>query len=199
MNAGLIVKLLALRQTHRLQSLVRPPRRRFNPIRFIRRKQSADLILCSGAADIRYSFGIIGGISIVKVIEPQADECSLEVQETHLIAFARAFILGDRAERWLHMTVENPKKARVALAKLPESLNPQFCKRISGADAWPESLTDRLGSDRGVYFNGKGAARRTIIAQAAAIRNDAVFSLVPGKLAVCFFHEGWTWICECGQ
>jgi hypothetical protein len=121
--------------------------------------------------------------------------CDAELRRLHLRAFAESFIQPHRVERWIHATIDKPTKARTCLAKFPDHRIASHCPEVSGTALWPESLTARFGDGLGLFFNGRGDGGLTSIAHAATLGGDAIFSLVPGKLAVVFFHEGWGWIC----
>ena len=53
-------------------------------------------------------------------------------------------------------------------------------------------------SGDGVFYGFSDAPRvvPAALASAAAGGGDAIFSLVPGVLAVYFFHEGEVWLCR---
>jgi hypothetical protein len=71
---------------------------------------------------------------------------------------------------------------------------------LHGSDSFPVSLAEVFGTKLGVYFDGTEPPCRITAPEASTLateRNvDAMFSMVPGKLALFFFHEGWSWKCE---
>ncbi|MFN2407124.1 MAG: hypothetical protein ABR594_13805 [Pyrinomonadaceae bacterium] len=133
-------------------------------------------------------------------IEVRPSPCSPEEAQDHLRAFAESFIKKAFVDRWLHITLEKPKKAEEELRKFENHLDARYCTMLHGADSFPVSLAEAYGSKRGVYFDGSEPACRMTAPEASSLateRNaDALFSLTPGKLALFFFHEGYAWKCE---
>jgi hypothetical protein len=105
-----------------------------------------------------------------------------------------SFIEQSHDGRWMHSTIDKPK-ARECLAKFPEHRVVSRCVEVSGTELWPESRTTRYGNGLGLFVNGLGEGGLTTIAHAATLGGDAIFSLVPGKLAAFFFHEEWDCLC----
>ena len=67
-------------------------------------------------------------------------------------------------------------------------------------DLRPEVMEEIPATTGGLYFDGSGSPKLTILREAIDEANeraiDAVFSISPGKQAVFLFHEGWAWICQ---
>ena len=126
--------------------------------------------------------------------------CSAEAAEKHLRAFAESFIEKSFVDRWLHITLEKPKKAEEELRKFETHLDERYCRMLHGADSFPVSLAEVYGAKLGMYFDGSEPACRMTAPEAASLaaeRNaDTLFSITPGKLALFFFHEGYAWKCE---
>ena len=133
-------------------------------------------------------------------LDVECRPCTSDELDFHLSEFGKAFIKSNALSRWNHVTRERPEKARYELAKLASSLDPKFTQKLHGSEAFPDSFESRFGSKLGVYFDGIDAACKVTAAEAASLAqerdNDAVFSLVPGKLAIFFFHGGSTIILE---
>jgi hypothetical protein len=132
--------------------------------------------------------------------EVKPKPCSPVEAEKHLRAFAASFIDKNYTDRWIHITIEKPEKAKYEMHKLERHLNPTYCKMMADVEAFPVSLAEAYGSKQGVYFDGTEPAQRMTAPEAASLaeeRNvDAMFSIAAGKLAIFFFHEGWAWKCE---
>ena len=53
-------------------------------------------------------------------------------------------------------------------------------------------------SRHGVFYDFYGEPEVKSLSEAIALGNhsDAIFSLDPGRLAIHFSHEGWSWLCQ---
>ena len=133
-------------------------------------------------------------------VDVKALSCPPEEAAKHLRAFAESFIAKNHIDRWIHILLEKPEKAEDYLHKFEHQLNEKYCKELGGAESFPASLSESYKSKRGVYFDGSEPPSLMTAAEAASISTekfaDAVISIVPGKLALFFHHDGWTWICE---
>lgn len=133
-------------------------------------------------------------------VEVNPKPCSSAEAEKHLRAFAELFIDKNYSDRWIHITIEKREKAEREIHKFERHLNIRYCGLMADVDAFPVSLAETYGTKVGVYFDGTESATYMTAPEAASLaeeRNtDAMFSLVAGKLAIFFFHEGWNWECE---
>jgi len=133
-------------------------------------------------------------------VEVHPKPCSSSEAEKHLRAFAEFFIDKNYTDRWIHITIEKPEKAKHEMRKSERHLNPMYCKMMADVDAFPASLAEIYRSKQGVYFDGTEPGQYMTAPEAASLaeeRNaDAMFSMAAGKLAIFFFHEGWAWKCE---
>jgi hypothetical protein len=120
---------------------------------------------------------------------PVADEVTYL---RHMTAFVEAFVLAARRERWLYLLREKPKRAPRDAHKLRNDLDVRWC-------TGPWSYGDDLGlTQDGVYYEFFGEPHVLSPAEAESIGTgrDAIYSVVPGRLAVFFFHEFETWLCR---
>jgi len=140
--------------------------------------------------------------------------CSLEELEIHLRGFIRNFIAEEAQERWLDYLIakrplwfalEMPPKNIKVLHKAYGLLNnisfqEDYVTPIEGADTFPLSLAPVYGGALGVYFDLHTAPCKMTAAQAATKATegyaDAIFSLVAGRSALAFHHEGGLWRCK---
>jgi hypothetical protein len=108
----------------------------------------------------------------------------------HALGFAAAFVSPAKRERWAGLLARRPRRIIHESHKLHADLDRRACRRVSD---WPTGL----GGD-GVFYEFFDHPRvvPSALAEAAAGAGDAIFSLVPGELAVYFFHEGEIWLCE---
>jgi hypothetical protein len=120
--------------------------------------------------------------------------------EVHLRGFIAAFIQPRAQSRWEHCLLEDPEKAREHLQHFHRDLDPAHCRALRGADCFPRRLAGAYGDPVGVYFTGNSGAQLVTAAEAATLATgdfaDALLSLVPGKRALCFDHDGGVWACE---
>jgi hypothetical protein len=119
---------------------------------------------------------------------PVADE---ETYLLHMSGFVESFVLPARRERWLHILTRRPKRASRDSHKLRNDLDYSKCSR-------QDCVIDPEIKKDGVYHDFHGDPH--ILSPAAAERVgygcDAIFSVVPGRLAVYFFHECQSWLCR---
>jgi hypothetical protein len=120
--------------------------------------------------------------------------------EEHLRAFVATFIQSPARHRWEHCLLVVPQKARQHLAHFYVDFEHALCRRILGGDRFPLRLAGIYGNQVGVYFDGNPNVLLVTAAEAATLAtedfSDALLSLVPGKLALFFEHEGGVWACE---
>jgi hypothetical protein len=118
---------------------------------------------------------------------PVADEAAWV---RHAEAFAAAFVAPAHRERWRELLVRRPRRVRRNAHKLYNTLDRRVCRPVS-------ELPAAVRGDGLFYgFFDRPRVVPADLAAAAAGGGDAVFSLVPGGLAVYFFHEGEVWLCR---
>jgi pyruvate/2-oxoglutarate dehydrogenase complex dihydrolipoamide dehydrogenase (E3) component len=136
-----------------------------------------------------------GGGVIVNVSEkwqilescPLADEADWI---RHVAGFATAFVVPAKRERWAEMLARRPRRIGQDSHKLHSDLDRRTCRRVV-------ELPTLVHGD-GLFYEFYDKPRVVPAANAivAAGGNDAIFSLIPGKLAVYFFHEDELWLCQ---
>jgi hypothetical protein len=111
--------------------------------------------------------------------------------EQHLSAFAEAFVAPARRERWKYLLVRRSKGAFRDSSKLMDHLDTRFCVQVDGAFGVPEDT-------QGAFYDFHDEPRLMSLREAiqAGQDNDALFSAIPGKLAIHWSHEGWSWLCR---
>jgi hypothetical protein len=118
---------------------------------------------------------------------PNADEAEWL---QHAAGFVTSFVAPARRERWAELFARRPRRIRRDSHKLHSDLDRRTCRRVA-------ELPAALRGD-GLFY-GFFDAPQVVPAGSAAVAagaGDAIFSLVPGKLAVFFFHEGEVWLCQ---
>jgi hypothetical protein len=118
---------------------------------------------------------------------PVADE-ALWLQ--HAEGFASAFVAPPHRERWQELLARRPRRIHGNSHKLHSALDRRACRLV------PE-LPGAIRGD-GLFYGFIDLPRVVPAAHAvtAAGGGDAIFSLLPGELAVYFFHEGEVWLCH---
>ena len=118
---------------------------------------------------------------------PVADEAAWF---RHAAGFVTAFVASAKRERWGELLARRPRQIGRNSHKLHSALDRRSCRRVAEL---PPTI-------RGFgLFYGFFDAPRVVPAESAAAAawgRDAIFSLVPGELAVYFFHEGEVWLCH---
>jgi hypothetical protein len=108
----------------------------------------------------------------------------------HVVGFVTAFVIPAKRQRWSEMLTRRPRRIGRDSHKLHSALDRRCCRVV----------TELPVAVRGEgLFYGFFDAPRVLLAEHAAVAagcGDAIFSLVPGKLAVYFFHEGEVWLCQ---
>lgn len=117
---------------------------------------------------------------------PAADEADWL---RHAAGFAAAFVSPARRERWAELLARRPRRIGRDSHKLHAHLDRRVCRPVSD---WPAGLRGD-----GVFYGFYESPRvvPATQAEAAAGGGDAIFSLVPGRLAVYLFHESERWLC----
>ncbi len=119
--------------------------------------------------------------------------CPLAAEELwlqHAARFAAVFVAPAKRERWSRLLARRPRRIFGDSHKLHTDLDRRTCRLV--ADLPAGICGDGL-------FYGFSDAPRVVPAALAAVAaggGDAIFSLVPGELAVYFFHEGEVWLCQ---
>jgi hypothetical protein len=131
-------------------------------------------------------------------VNPRA--CPDADRESHLQAFVSSFIVKSRRDRCLHILLESPSKARRELHHIDRWLDPNLSRELDGSSGFPGPLEATLGSNVGVYFDDSLRSHLLTPAEAATLATvhaaDGILSLVPGKRALVFHHEGAVYLCE---
>jgi hypothetical protein len=108
----------------------------------------------------------------------------------HAAAFAAAFVAPAKRERWAEMLAKRPQRIGRNSHKLHSDLDPRTCRRVAELPA--------VVRGAGLFY-GFCDAPRVVPAASVAVAaggGDAIFSLLPGELAVYFFHEDEVWLCQ---
>src|SRR5262245_42979985 len=110
----------------------------------------------------------------------------------HMDGFVRSFVLPARRDRWLYLMTERPRRIARDSHKLRNDLDYKLCQELGGGGD-PEIKRD------GVYYEFCGEPHILNMEEADRVGcgRDAIFSVIPGKLAVFFFHEWQSWRCRC--
>lgn len=112
--------------------------------------------------------------------------------ERHLAGFVDAFVVRERRERWHYLLSHRRKNTYKNSATLMEHLDARFCARVDGAfGVEPHAM--------GVFYDFHTHPPEVMTFLEAEKRGDgqdAIFSLVPGRLAIHWSHEGWSWLCR---
>jgi hypothetical protein len=111
--------------------------------------------------------------------------------EDHLAAFVRGFVVAAKRDRWLELLTRRGRNAFRNSDKLMDALDGRFCVRADGVwDIDPGRLC--------VYYDFRDEPSVVPFgeATAAGTGRDALASLEPGRLAVHWSHEDWSWLCR---
>jgi hypothetical protein len=108
----------------------------------------------------------------------------------HATGFAAAFVSPERRARWAELLTRRPRRNSRDSHKLHSHLDRRFCHP---SNHWPADLRGN-----GLFYDFFEVPRIVPASQAETVAGggDAIFSLVPGVLAVYFFHEGEIWLCR---
>ncbi len=109
----------------------------------------------------------------------------------HLAAFVDAFVVAIRRERWKDLLLLRRNRAFRDSSKLMDHLDTRFCRRVDGAFGLARDV-------RGVFYDFSEEPHWTSLQEARerGEHHDAIFSVVPGKVAIHWSHEGWSWLCR---
>ena len=109
----------------------------------------------------------------------------------HLERFVSSFVISRGRERWQHLLLSRGKRTFANSHKLHDVLDRTVCNRLSGSPPVDDSTV-------GVFYDFYEDPQVLPFGEVyeRAVNSDAIFSIVPGKLAIFFFHEGEEWLCE---
>jgi len=118
---------------------------------------------------------------------PVADEA---LWLRHAEEFAAAFVAPAKRERWRELLTRLPRRIGANSHKLHSDLDRRVCRLVA-------ELPAAVRGD-GLFYAFADRPRVVPAADALLVAGggDAIFSLVPGELAVYFFHEGEVWLCR---
>jgi hypothetical protein len=120
---------------------------------------------------------------------PTADE---ELWQKHVEGFVTAFIVPAKRERWLELLTRRPRRIGRDSHKMHSDLDRRTCCKFGSV------VPPALKGD-GLFYGFHDVPRVVSVELAAQLTwSDAILSLVPGKLALYFFHEGEVWLCQAG-
>lgn len=109
----------------------------------------------------------------------------------HMSAFVASFVEARKRERWLYLLTNRPKRIGRDSHKLHSDLDRRTCRRF---EHYPELQKIKAP---GVFYEFRDEARWVDVTTALSFPyDDTVLSIVPGRLAIFFFHELETWLCE---
>lgn len=117
---------------------------------------------------------------------PAADEEWLR----HAVGCATSFVSPAKRQRWAEMLARRPRRIARDSHKLHADLDRRVCRPVP---AWPADFRDD-----GVFYGFFDIPRIVPATQVAVAvgGGDAIFSLVPGELALYLLHEGELWLCR---
>lgn len=123
-----------------------------------------------------------------------------EIFKQHMIGFIDNFIISNQKDRWKHLLVKNRKRAWKNAGKLESHLVTKNCTLLKINDL-PINFDNKgiyynfynfYDDDKKfLYINNKNAF---ILGQ----NEDAIYSIIPGKLVLYFSHiqENKIWLCK---
>ena len=109
--------------------------------------------------------------------------------EQHLSAFVDAFVVPARRERWKYLLARRRKGALRDSTRLMGHLDMRLSKQVDGN-------FELTLNTQGVFYDFYHEPRLISLEKAedASRNQDAILSVIPGKLAVYWSHEGWSWL-----
>lgn len=125
-------------------------------------------------------------------IENNSDSCDETMLTQHLEKFVSSFVLPDRQGKWEHLLLKNRKRSYKNSSKLESHLTKQFCLLVKKEDMYINLET------KGVFYDFRDSSFFVSLEDALILGDyqDAIFSMIPGKLALYFSHEGRIWLCQ---
>ena len=111
--------------------------------------------------------------------------------ELHMRSFAESFMLEARKDKWAGLLCERPSNIIIQSSKIFNHLNHNYIEQNNELDN--VAPYDNVG----VFYDFIGEPKCISFKDAIAEgkNHDAIFSINPGKLVVCFFHDGWNFVC----
>ena len=110
----------------------------------------------------------------------------------HATAFVTAFVTPAKRHRWHYLVTQRPSRIRRSSSKLHSDLDRRTCRSVGVVPAGTRG--------DGVFYAFDLDPRIVSVDTAAVLASgDAIFSLVPGELALYFFHESEVWLCQAGR
>ncbi|MDH5572114.1 MAG: hypothetical protein OEY89_10135 [Gammaproteobacteria bacterium] len=112
--------------------------------------------------------------------------------ETHMKAFAEAFVLEGRKDTWISLLCNRPDDIAKRALKLFNYLDHNYIEQDDSLKCIDSHET------MGVYYDFHREPKYISLKEAVeeAKNHDAIFSMVPGKSAIYFYHEGWNFVCQ---
>lgn len=120
---------------------------------------------------------------------PPAEEATLT---QHFSAFVASFVEQVRRERWLHFLLNRPRQVFKNGRNLYGCLDERRYSPLKD----PSQLQHK---GQGVFYGFIDEPVLLTLEEAvvAGYYRDAIFSMIPGKKAIFFSHEGDIVLCEC--
>ena len=118
---------------------------------------------------------------------PVADEAAWL---QHVTGFVAAFVSPAKRERWVELLARRPRRVHENSHRLLGDLDRRVCRRVPDLPA--------VVRGAGLFYGFSDPPRVVPAGSAVLVAGggDAIFSVVPGELAVYFFHEGELWLCR---
>ena len=119
---------------------------------------------------------------------PAADEATVS---EHFTGFVNSFVEKHRRERWLHLLLKRPEQIYTNSHKLHNHLDWSSCSKL-------KDESELNPKAKGVYYGFSDEPVVLTVAEAFMVGPErvGVFSIVPGKLAIYFFHELENYLCK---
>ncbi len=106
-------------------------------------------------------------------------------------SFVEAFVLKERKAKWVALLCERPENIFLQSSRLFNHLDHNCIEQN-------DSLDNVAPADKvGVFYDFTDKPKCIPFKDAITAGNghDALFSINQGELAVCFFHDGWNFVC----
>ena len=109
----------------------------------------------------------------------------------HFTSFVESFVQKSRRDRWRHLLLRRPEQIYGNSHKLHSHLDWLKCSRLKD--------TNQLNQkSAGVYYDFMDEPVILTASNAFIVGpgRDGIFSIIPGKLAIYFFHENENILCK---
>jgi len=115
-------------------------------------------------------------------------------QSAHFNSFVESFITPRKRERWKYLYLNSSRNLFHESHKFRADLSKSLIVPISESSL--SSVVPK--TSRGVFLDFRGDSKELILSDAVLLGagQDAIFSIVPGQLALFFFHEDELWLCR---